>query len=251
MANETLDVALNLTGNSSLNQTLNESTKQIANLINKSLSGLANQTGNHLVQNAASGFIPTLAQRFWDIVSAPIRIPGMLWIVVPLVAALLMMEFYFSRYTKEELGWNTAVGNSLVLIFVSIDLLRHIYGDTNFFALDITQLLVVKKTLIALAVALGAFLLLFTEFFHWLPKKFAFFVSSSLPVNLIAYLSIILVYSDIPLDIHTLLSGVVMFVLLLLVFKLVYLVVPAADNQEVEETKRYDYDKNGLTEVKE
>ena len=233
--------------NATINETINNT---VADAVNQTLNGIANGTSSGFLQQIAGVFIPTLAQRFWDVVTAPIRIPGMLWIVVPLVIALLLMEFYFSRYTREELGWNTAVGNSLVLIFVSIDLLRHIFGDTNFLQMDVAQLFVVEKTIIALAVAAGAFLLLFTEFFHWLPKKFAFFVSSSLPVNLIAYLAIILVYSSIPLDIYTIISGVLLFVLLLLLFKLIYVVVPTADNQDIEGTKRYDYDENGLREVK-
>jgi len=222
------------------NETVNTTLNTLKNLTAHSPSTFA----QHLTQ-----FFIILYQRFIDIITAPIRIPGMLWIITPLVVALLLMEFYFSRYTKEELGWNTAVGNSLVLIFVSIDLLRHIYGDQNFLAMEITELLLVKKTIIALVVAAASFLLLFTEFFHVLPKKFAFFVSSSLPVNLIAFFSIILVYSEIPLDVYTLISGVAMFAILLVVFRIIKAIVPKAKDIEAEEKTRYGYNQEGLKEI--
>lgn len=223
-----------------VNETINMSGGVLSNITAKGISAFSMNINQ---------FVVILYDRLMDIITAPARIPGMLWIITPLVAALLLMEFYFGRYTKEELGWNTAVGNSLVLIFVSIDLLRYIYGDTNFLAMEVSQIFVVEKTIIALAVAAGSILLLFTEFFHMLPKKFAFFVSSSLPVNLTAFFAIILVYSDIPLDVYTLISALVMFIALLIVFRILKMLVPKAQRQDfIEPKKRYNYDSNGLKE---
>ncbi len=224
----------------------NETVNATINAINNITANGSSTLAQHITQ-----FTAIVYGRLVDITTAPIRISGMLWIITPLVVALLLMEFYFSRYSKEELGWNTAVGNSLVLIFVAIDLLRHIYGDQNFLAMEISELLLVKKTIIALVVAAGSFLLLFTEFFHILPKKFAFFVSSSLPVNLIAFFAIILVYSEIPLDVYTLISAIVMFVVLLLVFRIIKQLIPKSEESSIEKKSRYNYNEEGLIEVKE
>jgi len=65
--------------------------------------------------------------RFIELVTAPYHHTELLWITIPLIIVVLLMEFYFGRYEKEELGWNTAVGNALVLLFVAMDLYRYVY----------------------------------------------------------------------------------------------------------------------------
>ncbi len=74
--------------------------------------------------------------RCLHIITSPVRNPDMLWMLVPLLATLIFMEFYFGRYKDEELGWNTAYGNALVLAFVSIDLFRNVYEPLQLSVLD-------------------------------------------------------------------------------------------------------------------
>ena len=118
--------------------------------------------------------------RFVDLVTAPYYHRELLWITIPLIIVLLLMEFYFGRYEKEELGWNTAVGNALVLLFVAMDLYRHIYEQSVY--KDFLNFIFVESrgVFIASIVALEGFWLLFANFFHILPKRFAFFASASL-----------------------------------------------------------------------
>ncbi|MBI4344213.1 MAG: hypothetical protein HY555_01355, partial [Euryarchaeota archaeon] len=61
-------------------------------------------------------------ERVLALLGAPIANPEMIWFVVPLAAITLIMTLYFGLHPKEELGWNTAVGNTVALLFVSIDL---------------------------------------------------------------------------------------------------------------------------------
>jgi len=164
------------------------------NVTNQTGIGLEDQLGN---------FWGDLFARFMEIVLAPYNHNDMLWIITPMLITIVMMELYFGRYRKEELGWNSAVANSMVLIFVSVDVLRRMYGDDGFISF-ITQELFASidmpvKTVIALSLMLYGVLLLFFNFFHIFPKKFAFFISSSLPVNFIAYMVIVIIYSDLPI----------------------------------------------------
>src|SRR3989344_5233011 len=50
----------------------------------------------------------------------------MLILLLPLLATLFVMQIYFSRYKREELGWNSAFGNSIVLLFVGISLIAYL-----------------------------------------------------------------------------------------------------------------------------
>ncbi|MBW3013774.1 hypothetical protein KY335_00860 [Candidatus Woesearchaeota archaeon] len=170
----------------------------------------------YYIQNV---FGPQVANRVVDLVQAPWINPDMVWIVTPLLVTLLLMTFYFGKYKREELGWNTAVGNSLVLIFVSIDLMRYLYHSPLPPALDnyFTQPL---KTTIAVIIFAEGIFLVFSNFLHWWPKKVAFFVSSPLPVNLTAYVAIAIVYTNVVFNWVTLVAAVILFFILLLIFTL-------------------------------
>jgi len=177
--------------------------------------------------------LPQILERLKDLVLAPSNNHEMIWMVIPLLIALFLMEFYFGRYKKEELGWNTALGNSLVLIFISIDLARYMYNQYGkemfiFIAGPQDQL---KVLLIAL-VFIEGMILLFYDFFHFLPKKIAFFFGSSLPVHLQAYLSLAIIYSsDIPFDLITLAAAILLFFALLLFFSLVHSLETGVDEK--------------------
>ncbi len=161
-------------------------------------------------------FFPNIWNRLIHLVSAPSQAPEMMWIVTPLLVTFLLMTFYFGKYTEEELGWNTAVGNSLVLVFVAIDLLRHIYNNFGGTEIGISNYTLFPiHTIIAFIIAAEGFFLLFSNFLHFLPKKIAFFISSPLPINLQAYVAIALVYTKVVFDRYVFLAAIVLFFLLL------------------------------------
>ena len=166
-----------------------------------------------------------IISRFIELIKAPIDHHNMIWIVLPLIAGLFMMQLYFGRYRKEELGWNTAVGNSLALIFVSVDLIRQIYILNPAPTFDFV-FLNFSKLIIVIVIGLWAGWLLLGEFFHLLPKKFAFLVSSSLPTTLIAYIAIILVYTAIPFDFATFIAGIMLLIVLSIFFSLLHILQP-------------------------
>ncbi|MBU0929747.1 MAG: hypothetical protein KJ623_01605 [Nanoarchaeota archaeon] len=154
--------------------------------------------------------------RFIEILTAPYHIPEMLWIAIPLLITIFLMEIYFAKYREEELGWNTAYGNSIVLIFVAIDLIRHLFNNG---LLDIN----VKALVIVLLIIDGAILTLI-DFYHLLSKEFAFGLSSKLPTNFLAYCAIILVYTNIPVDWVTLGGLFLLLLTLAIIIKIIDLV---------------------------
>jgi hypothetical protein len=192
-------------------------------MINETISAVsytANVTWNYLSIN--------LFNRGADMIKAPASTPDMLWMLLPLAATLLLMEFYFGRYKEEELGWNTAFGNTIVLIFISIDLFRHLYepsGQTVFqFILSAGDI----KVIVPLWIAGLALLLMLVDFFHFLPKKIAYMLSSPTYVNLIGLLGIIVVYStSIPLDWTTVFACAILFVIANLIMLGLYYIIPS------------------------
>jgi len=161
-------------------------------------------------------FLIPIYHRAVDLLIAPIINTEMIWLVIPLTIVTLLMTFYFGRYSYEELGWNTAVGNSLVLMFVSIDLLRYLFnlsdpGSLNNYFMNYT------RTLVVLAVAAEGLLLMYTNYLHFIPKRVAFIISSPLPVNLTAYTVMAIVYTEVPIEWTTVWAAIAIFLALLIV----------------------------------
>jgi len=191
--------------------------------VNASINATQNITTTDLI---IQSFNEKIIPRFLELVTAPYEHTELLWITIPLIIALVLMDIYFGRYKKEELGWNTAVGNTLALVFVAMDLFRQVWqrlAEPSLWNLFIGHF---KDTLVILILALGSLWLFIANFFHVLPKKMAFLISSSLPTTVFAYLGIVLIYTDIPLDKYTLLAGLVLFAFLLFVLKLIQFFVP-------------------------
>jgi len=188
--------------------------------------------------------IPTVWDRLAELLSAPAVNPSMIWIITPLIVTLLLMTFYFGKWTREELGWNTAVGNTIVLLFVSIDLFRYVFNLSTPGSIINYELHPIS-TIICVIVAVEAVTLMLTSFFKALPKSVTFFLCAPLPVNLQAYLAISIVYTNITLDWFTLLAAIALFIVLYFFIKLLQIgertlirVIRKQSIQELEETKR-------------
>ena len=117
-----------------------------------------------------------------NIIFAPVYCPAMLWEVLPLIITVIIIVLYFGRYKKEELGWNSALTNSLALIYIGTNLLYYLYLETSvdFFS---------SYTLVAISVALVGVLLAFLNYHHFLPQKISFGITSVLPINFAAFLA--------------------------------------------------------------
>jgi hypothetical protein len=163
------------------------------------------------------GGVLLFIERFAQLLFAPSTHPDLGWIVVPLLVIIVLMTLYFSKYRDEELGWNTALGNSMILVFVSLDLLRVLFnrsvpGSVANVVGDVGAVVLIGLLFV------GGVLLLFVNFTHLLPKSIAYVASSPLQVNVSAYVVITIIYSGVPIDVLTVLAGSIFLVVLLLVF---------------------------------
>lgn len=158
-------------------------------------------------------------QRFIELATAPYYFRDMIWILAPLLVSLLLMEFYFDRYKAEQLGWNTAFGNSLVLIFVSLDILRFLYNNNMFEYANLSNAL-------AISVVFVGFALTLLTFFHIIPKELAFGLSSRLPINMISYLTIVIIYAHITIDIYTGIAALIFAIFISIALKIMSILIP-------------------------
>ncbi len=167
------------------------------------------------------------AEQVWDrtieLVLAPVNNIDMLWIAIPLLITTLFMILYFGRHKREELGWNTAFGNTMVFIFVAVAIIREMYiqGGESFDGIFTPGL----YGALALGLCVTSGLLMFFTYFHLLPKRLAFFMFSAPPINVAVYAVMSLVYANVAVDHITVLAAVVLLVAILVIGKLLQLIV--------------------------
>lgn len=177
-----------------------------------------------------------MIERLWEIMKAPADFPEMLWVLVPLVVTILLTEFYFSRYKYEERGWGSYFGNSMILIFVSFNLLGYLYKN------GVLMINIIDTAFSASIGIIGLVLLIF-NFFHALPEKLAFGISSIMPVNFLAYMAIIIVYSNIIVDYNTVFASLLFLIIWSILIWFIHKLIPSAwspriSKEEVPEPER-------------
>jgi len=157
--------------------------------------------------------------RFIVLIEAPMKNESMLWAAIPLVISTLFMTLYLGKYKKEELGWNTAFGNTMVFLFVSINLIHEMFVKSGGSWAGIFSQSFYSTITIALTVA--AFLLMLITYYHLLPKRVAFFLFSAAPVNVAVYILISIVYAGVPADWMTFGAAILFFIVIFTIVKLI------------------------------
>jgi len=158
-----------------------------------------------------------LVIRILEILLVPYFNRDALWTIAPLIFALVMLQMYFGKYKTEQLGWNTAYGNTISLVWVTAILFKYFHET---YGLADAWLSLEYRGYFFLIVGLGVFTLIlaFLNFEHIMPKKLAFFLSSSLPTNGLAYFVLVIVLGKIPLDEVTFWASAFIFLFLTLTF---------------------------------
>lgn len=183
------------------------------------------------IQEMLAQISAQIYERTIDLLMAPLNNMDMLWTAIPLLIATLFMILYFGRYRKEELGWNTAFGNTMVFMFVGISIVREMYdqgGDlATLFANELYSALCLGL------IAWGMFLMFFT-YFHLLPKRLVFFILSAPPINVTVYVIMAIVYADVRPDHITVLAGVALLVTILIFAKILQIILKIIGLEYIE-----------------
>jgi len=147
--------------------------------------------------------------------------PEMLWFLIPLMVTMIAMEFYFGRFCQETLGWQSAVENNFTLLFVALDMLRHLFYS------NVSEIVQYKLRLsIALFVVAVAIFLILMEYFRVISEKFAYLISSHFVINLTAVFIVILVYSESPIDLPALIVVFAFISFFMVLAKWVHFMIP-------------------------
>ncbi len=138
--------------------------------------------------------LATVMQRFWQLVYFPAEHPEFLPSLIPIFLGLLVIELYFGKYTFEELGWNSAVSNAVLLLAT---------GLTLIIRLNLMSAPSGARYVVAYAILVIGSVILVLNFYHLWAPTLAFSVSSGFVVYTAVYVAIAWVYEGLPVDINT------------------------------------------------
>ena len=165
-------------------------------------------------------FFIELTNRFFELAMGPINNKEMLWVLIPLLINLFFIEIYSARYKSEKIGWVGAFGNSIILLFVAMDLLRHLYNRGD--------LVISLQISLIFALFFIAVLMAILDFFHSLPKELAYVISSESTVHFLAAILILIIYTNSPIDIYTILSIFILILIYYMVITILNWITPTA-----------------------
>jgi hypothetical protein len=161
---------------------------------------------------------------------APVLFPKMLWIVIPVILAILLMELYFWRYPRLNIDYHKSMENTIFLLFISFDLLRYVVMDGYHNAVKVFLCLgfIVFNVIIALL-----------DLYHKLPLSLFSRLSSKFVIAFFSYVVVVLVYSDL-MDTFSLLFlayimlSVVIFFLLIVIIRKIFIILEPKSYEEIE-----------------
>lgn len=183
-----------------------------------------------ITESAKSGTLALyheVLSRIWLVMKSIFIHPEMLWTIVPVALSMLLISYYFGKYKKEELGWNTAFGNSIVMIFTCTSLYKYLYS-ANLLGFN-------SYTMLVSVVLLEGFVLTLLDFLHAMPKSFAFALSSGMTVNTILIFLVIIVFGKVPLDYITAMAVAVMALVIVLLLRVMqFFELPSEDDGKEE-----------------
>ncbi len=160
----------------------------------------------------------TTRQVLEELVLAPLKHPELLPSLTPIILGAIIIELYFGRYSQEQLGWNTSVGNSIIWIATGVNLLIN------------SSLEPVERNAAFFLIAVGG-LVGYMDFFHKWSSTVAFMVSSAGIVYSLAYITVVLVKTGIPINNTSIKASLIFLVAVNIVFKVMQMFETSADNQ--------------------
>lgn len=148
-----------------------------------------------------------------------IKISDVFWIVLPLAIATIAVIFYFQKYKSERPSWNDYFANSLVILFVSMNLIKHIYeignfGMINFLEYPYKSIAVIILLYFGIDVAK-------LNFEHLFPEKLSRYISSPLTINTLVYVVILYVYTNMENSFLLFLSLIIIWVVIIAALNLI------------------------------
>jgi len=158
-------------------------------------------------------FLQQMLTGFGQISTAISKDWSVMWLLAPVILLWILLEFYFGTHKQEKLGWNTALGNGFVLIWITLTILRDLFagsieGKTG-------------KIIIMILFTIYGSTVCFLAFTHKAVEKVSFLLASPYIIYFLSMYLILWGYDLLEVSLIIILDVVVIFFVLLIVKTLI------------------------------
>lgn len=155
-----------------------------------------------ILSNLGSSFVNIVKPMFID--------PSLIWFLGPIFLFWFIFEVYFSRYKKEELGWNTALGNGLSVFWILIISIKYLFEEhmKNFEW---------SKFIALVIIMLYSIFIIINSFSHRLKEKVSFLLASPTITYYLSGVAVLWTYGKLEITIWVLIDLIIFYGFVLLV----------------------------------
>lgn len=159
---------------------------------------------------AIGEILTNLGKSFVDIIKPAFVDPSILWFLGPVFLFWFIFEVYFSRYKKEELGWNTALGNGLSVFWIIIVSIKYLFENhlENFEWI---------KFIALLTIMIYAIFIIINSFSHKIREKVSFLLASPTITYYLSGVAILWTYGKLEITRWVLIDLIIFYGIVLLV----------------------------------
>ena len=182
-----------------------------------------------------SPILPNLLEGFSQIGKSFAVDHSIWWLIAPIIAFWILIDIYLKKYKKEELGWNTALGNGLSLLWVSFICLKYLF-DESFKNFSLPAILAVSLILIY------GILVVLNSYSHKLSKKVSFAIGSPTSIYFLSLIAILWTYGKLPITVWTTADLAIAFVIIIFIEFIAKKLVRPAKKEEENLEKDLDFE---------
>ncbi len=136
--------------------------------------------------------------------------PSIFWFLTPIFLFWLILEIYFSKYKKEKLGWNTALGNGLSIFWLLIICLRHLFENRmeNFSWGRFIALILILCYVV---------FIIFNSFTHKLKESISFLLAAPTLVYYLSAVTILWTFGGLEITFWVTIDLILIYIVILLI----------------------------------
>ncbi|MFH1590976.1 MAG: hypothetical protein ABIC95_03530 [archaeon] len=162
-------------------------------------------------------------EAFKHILAAPFKDLSVFWLLAPILILWIIMEVYFDMHKREELGWNTALGNGISMFWIGVSVMRHIFEN------QMTAFTWPRFSALVIILSYGLFITIIS-FKHTFKAKVVFLLASPSAIYYLSTIAILWGYGSLTLSWMVLLDLFLLFCIIVGIELLFRKFMPEAQN---------------------
>ena len=158
---------------------------------------------------------------FNEIFSAPFKDVSIWWLLTPIILFWLVLEVYFGMYKRENLGWNTALGNGLNLFWIVVIILKALFTKgSDLFSID--------KLIVVVVITVYSIFLIFISFTHKIKEKIFFVFASPTVVYYLSGIAVLWTHGLITINLWVVIDLIILYIIILILEVILRKIIPPA-----------------------